>query len=231
MTQPGADTVTSLMAIDHLALRVADPDEMVRFVGEHCGMEATEADDGYAVVAAPGARTRLFISEADQPPDPGVLQRVVLRVHDLERALALLPDRAPVQQVEPELAVFEGPEGLELGFTSVFGGGVEYDVDHLVLRVMDPDETTIALAELGFVPRGGALHVGATNIRLTSGIRSAGENERLNHIGVLVESVEALRGQALRAGLDFDEFTLAPNALGLYVRGPERIRVEYAERG
>jgi hypothetical protein len=39
-----------------------------------------------------------------------------------------------------------------------------------------------------------------------------------------------LKGQALRGGLEFDELTLAPNELGIYVRGPERIRVEYAQR-
>ena len=95
---------------------------------------------------------------------------------------------------------------------------------------MDPDVTTIALAELGFVPRGGALHGADKQVRVRPGMRSAGENERLSHIGVLVESVEPVKGQALRGGLEFDELTLRPNRLGIYVRGPERIRVEYSER-
>ena len=230
MGRPGADTATALLAIDHLALRVADRDDVAAFLCEHCGMERAESPEGFSVLGPPGGRTKLFLFEADEPPAPGVLERVVLRVSDLERASALLPDGLEVSHADPELTVFQGPQGLLLGLTSVLGGGVDYDVDHLVLRVMDPDETTVALAELGFVPRGGGLQVADKHLRLQPGIRSAGENELLSHIGVLVESVEAVRGQALRGGLEFDELTLAPNRLGVYVRGPERIRVEYTER-
>ena len=230
MAQPGADNATALLAIDHLALRVGDRDGMAAFLCEHCGMQRAESPEGFSVLAPAGGRTKLFLSEADEPPAPGVLQRVVLRVSDLERASALLPNGLEVSHADPELAVFQGPQGLELGLTAVLGGGVDYDLDHLVLRVMDPDETTVALAELGFVPRGGGLQVADKHVRLQPGIRSTGENELLSHIGVLVESVEAVRGQALRGGLEFDELTLAPNKLGVYVRGPERIRVEYTER-
>lgn len=229
MPQPQADTATALLGIDHVALRVVDPEAMAAFLSDSCGMEAAESAEGFTVLGPAGGRTKLFLFEADEPPAPGVLERVVLRVSDLEGALGRLPSGLDVERVEPELAAFEGPEGLGLGLTSVFGG-VDYDVDQIVLRVMDPDETTIAMAELGFVPRGGALHVADKQVRLRSGIRSAGEREPLSHIGVLVESVGAVRDQALRGGLQIDELTLAPNALGVYVRGPERIRVEYAER-
>ncbi len=230
MPQSQADTATALLGIDHLALRVVDPEGMAAFLGEYCEMQRAGSAEGFSVLSAPGARTKLFLFEADAPPAAGALDRVVLRVSDLDRAAALLPDAIEVRRVEPELAVFEGPEGLGLGLTSVLGGGVDYDVDHVVLRVMDPDETTIALAELGFVPRGGALHVADKRVLLETGMRSAGENERLSHIGVLVESVQAVREQALRGGLQFDELTLDPNRVGVYIRGPERIRVEYSER-
>ena len=230
MTHPQANTATALLGIDHLALRVADPDEVAAFLGEHCGMQRAESAEGFSVLGPAGGRAKLFLFEADEPPAPGVLDRVVLRVSDLDRALALLPDRLEVDRSEPEVVAFEGPEGLGLGFTRVFGGGADYDVDHVVLRALDPDETTIAMAELGFVPRGGALHVADKQVRLRSGIRSAGEREQLSHIGVLVESVAAVRDQALRGGLEADELTLAPNKVGVYVRGPERIRVEYSER-
>ena len=230
MAQPQADTATALLGIDHLALRLVDPDAMAAFLCDHLGMQRSESAEGFSVLGPAGGRTKLFLFQADEPPAPGVLERVILRVSDLDRALAALPKRVSLERVEPEVVSFEGPEGLGLGLTRVFGGGVDYDVDQVVLRVMDPDETTIAMAELGFVPRGGALHVADKQLRLRSGIRSAGEHEPLSHIGVLVESVEALKGQALRAGLEMDELTLAPNRVGVYVRGPERIRVEYAER-
>jgi catechol 2,3-dioxygenase-like lactoylglutathione lyase family enzyme len=229
MYQPQADTATSILAIDHVALRVLDPDALAMFLCAHCGMQRTVGTEDVAVLAAPDGGTRLFLFEAAERPAPGVLERIVLRVSDLERALWLLPDDLPVEHPEPELSVFQGPEGLGLGFTSVLGGGIDYDIDHLVLRVMDADETAVALATLGFVPRGDAVHVGDKHVRLRSGIRSAGEDEPLSHIGVLVESVEAVRAQALRAGLETDHFTLPPNKLGVYVPGPERIRIEYAD--
>jgi catechol 2,3-dioxygenase-like lactoylglutathione lyase family enzyme len=215
--------------MDHLALRVVDPEPMAAFLSEHCAMERGESAEGFTVLAPAGGRTKLFLFEADEPPAPGVLERVILRVSDLKGALGRLPRGLDVERADPEVAAFEGPEGLGLGLTSVYGG-VDYDIDQIVLRVMDPDETTIAMAELGFVPRGSALHVADKQVRLRPGIRSAGEREPLSHIGVLVESVDAVRDQALRGGLQIDELTLAPNELGVYVRGPERIRVEYAER-
>ena len=230
MNQPRADTATALFGIDHIALRVGDPEAIAGFLARHCGMDSSESADDFTVVAPPGGRTKLFLSAADEAADKGALERVVLRVSDMERALALLPAEVRVERSQPELASFEGPEDLGLGFTQVFGGEAEYDVDHVVLRVMDPDETTLALAELGFVPRGGALHVADKQIRLEPGMRSAGENERLSHIGVVVESVEAVKGQALRGGLEVDELTLEPNRVGVYLRGPERLRIEYSER-
>lgn len=230
MPHPQADTATALLAIDHLALRVADPDRMAAFLCEHCGMQRTESEEGFSVLSPEDGRTKLFLFEADEPPAAGALDRVVLRVSDLERALERLPAGLAVDRSDLDVAAFEGPEGLGLGFTQVFGGGVDHDLDHVVIRVLDPDETTIAMAELGFVPRGGGLHVADKQVRLRSGIRSAGEHEPLSHIGVLVESVGAVKDQALRGGLEMDELTLAPNKVGLYVRGPERIRIEYAER-
>lgn len=229
MPQPQADTATSLLGIDHLALRAADPEAMAAFLARHCGMQRATSSEGFDVLGAAGARTRLFLFEAGEPPEPGLLERLVLRVSDLERAAEALPAGLDVEEAEPETLAFEGPEGLGLGLTRVLGGGIDYDVDHLVLRAMDPDETTIAMAELGFVPRGGALQVADKQIRLWPGLRSGGEREPLSHIGVAVESVEAVKGQAMRAGLEFDELTLEPNTLGVYVRGPERIRIEYSE--
>ncbi len=229
MTRPQADVATSLLGIAHIALRVLDPDELSGFLCDHLGMERTDTAEGFSVLGPAGGSTRLLLSQAEVAADPGVLERVVLRVADLERAVSLLPEGLDVEQPEPGLATFEGPQGLGLGLTSVFGGAVDYDVDHVVLHAMNPDETTIALAELGFVPTGGALHVGDKQVRIQPGIRSAGEVGLLSHIGVLVESVDAVADQALRGGLAPDRLTLPPNSLGIYIRGPERIRVEYAE--
>lgn len=226
-----ADTTTELRAIDNLGLRMSNAEAFAWFLCAYCGMQRTESPEGFTVLAPDGAHSRLFLFQAEEPPDPGVLQRVVLRVSDFEGAVSELPDGLEVQRPEPELAVFLGPDGLEIGLASYLGGAVDYELDHVVLRVMDPDETAIAMAEVGFVLRAGAIHVADKHVRLEPGIRSSGESELLTHIGVLVDSVEALADHVLPPGLATDKFTFRPNELGLYVRGPERIRIEYTEQG
>ena len=64
MSQPLAGTVTTLLGIDHLAIRALNPDELARFLCDHCGMERMESDEGFAVLGAPDARTRLFLLQA-----------------------------------------------------------------------------------------------------------------------------------------------------------------------
>ena len=63
--------------------------------------------------------------------------RVVLRVRDVEQAVARLPGgldpRLPVR--EGGLATFTAPEGLGLGLVEVPDADLDYDIDHVVLRV------------------------------------------------------------------------------------------------
>ena len=229
MSHPQADIATSILAIDHLALRVADRDAIVVFLCEHLGMRETKRTEELSALGPPGERARLVIHAAGEATEPGALGRVVLRVADLEHALSRLPDGLAVDRVAPELVEFEGPEGLRLGLTWVPGGGVDYDLDHVVLRVAEPDETTFAFAELGFVPRAGSVQVAGRSVRLEPGAGSAAERPMLSHIGVLVESAGAVEAQARRAGLELDERTHRPNKLAVVLRGPERIRLEYAD--
>jgi catechol 2,3-dioxygenase-like lactoylglutathione lyase family enzyme len=228
VTHPQADLATSILSIDHVGVRAADREAMTGFLCTHLGMQRTDHTAVLSVLRPAGGRAKLVVWDAGGATDAGVLERVVLRVSDMGRALSLLPDGVEVEHVLPELAVFEGPEGLGLGLTPVFGGGVDYDLDGLVLRVTDPDETMLAFAALGFVPRGGALNVADRHLRLEPGPGAAGETQLLSHIGLLVESVAAVEAAAQRAGLEIVE-PHPPNQLALRV-GPERITVEYSDR-
>ncbi len=226
---PEAHRATAPLALDHVALWVGDRDAMAAFLCNHLGMQELERTEKFTLLGADARRGKLSLFPAEGPRDPGALLRVVLRVADLERALASLPASLEVERPVPETAVFEGPEGLGLGLTSVMGGGVDYDLDHVVLRVDDPDEATVALTELGFVPRGGALHVGDKQLRLEEDPALARERPLLNHIGLLVESVEAVEVQARQRGLEVEELADASNTVAVFVRGPERIRLEYIQ--
>ncbi len=215
-------------ALDHVALWVADRDALAAFLCGAVGMHEIERTDRFTLVGSDARRGKLTLFAAEGPREPGVLERVILRVADLERALAALPAGVAVERPFPELAVFEGPEGLGLGLTTAYGG-VDYDIDHVVLRVPEPGRTADGLTELGFVPRGQSLFVADKHLALVNGAAADGERPLLNHIALLVDSAEALEAQARRRGLEVEDVVDAPNTLAVFLRGPDGIRLEYVE--
>ncbi|MBW3654211.1 MAG: TetR family transcriptional regulator, partial [Actinobacteria bacterium] len=140
-TAAQAHTAIDLLALDHVALALADPGAMAAFLCDHIGMrELARSADGVLVGADPRA-AKLRLLPAQGPREPAALARLVLRVADLEHAVASLPPGIELEEDGPDLIAFEGPEGLGLGFTLVAGGAIDYDLDHVVLRVADPQET------------------------------------------------------------------------------------------
>ena len=225
---PQAHTAVGPRALDHVAVAVADRAALEAFLCEHLGMQVLERGHELTLVGADRRHGKLALYDAEGPRQPGVLARVALRVADLERALAELPDEIVVAWPVPELTVFRGPEGLELGLTQLFGG-VDYDIDHISLRVADPDQLADALSELGFVPRGGALQVADKQVRLERGAARIEEPPMLRHIGVVVDSVEALEVQARERGLESEAVVDRRDRLAIILPGVERIRLEYVE--
>ncbi len=225
-------TGVDLLALDHVALAVADPDAMAAFLCDHVGMHELSRDADVTVVGAGDRAAPLMLVSADGPREPGALGRLVLRVADVERAAAALPAGTAVDGDRIERATFQGPEGLGLGFTLVAGGGIDYDLDHVVLRVSDPEQTRVALAEAGWVPRGQALHVADKYVTLAASPDVA-QRSLLDHVAVRVDSVEAVAAQARERGLQVDD-PVAPDAFGIVLPGPERIRLHFvtqASRG
>src|SRR3989442_5803619 len=111
-------------ALDHVALWVADRDRLADFVCAHLGMHVIERTDDFTLVGADARRGKLTLFNADGPREPGVLERVVLRVSDLVRALEALPGDLAVEEADG-IARFEGPEGLGLGLTQAQNVEVE----------------------------------------------------------------------------------------------------------
>ncbi len=219
-------TAVDLLALDHVALAIADPGALTAFLRDHLGMhELGRTADCIRMGPEHGA-AHLRLIPAEGPREPGALARVVLRVADLQRAVGSLPPDVEVQENEPDLVTFEGPEGLGLGFTLVAGGGIDYDLDHVVLRVADPEETRVALAELGCVPRGDQLHVADKRIMLEE---MPGWTERplLDHIAIRVASVEPTADQARRRGLEVDDSR--DDSFTIVLPGLERIRLDFVD--
>jgi catechol 2,3-dioxygenase-like lactoylglutathione lyase family enzyme len=216
-------------ALDHIALWVADRDTLADFACRHLGMHVIDRTDDFTLVGADARRGKLTLFAAEGPRDPGVLERVVLRVSDLERALQALPPGLEVERTDGG-GEFEGPEGLGLGLVERAGIDLEYDIDHVVLRVPEPVRTHTGLAELGLSPDGDArLTVGDKSVALTHADVSEGEMPLLNHIALLVDSGQEQLEEAKRRGIEIAEVRDAANTFAVFVWGPDRIKLEYVE--
>ncbi|MBA3747456.1 MAG: VOC family protein [Solirubrobacterales bacterium] len=219
-------TAVDLLALDHVALSPQDPEAMARFLCEAIGLHELERAGGSIVVGTEDHATKVVLSASDGPSEPGALVRLILRVSDPQRALAALPPDTDVEEDVPGSLVLTGPEGLGIGLTFMAAGVPEYDLDDVVLRVADPEDIRVALAELGCVPRGHSLHVADKGISLEQG---GGISERplLRHVAVRVASVEAVATQGRERGLEIDES--ADGSIAIVLPGPERLRLSFVE--
>src|SRR5918997_5818589 len=102
-------------SLDHVALWVADRDAIADLACGHLGMHVIERTDTFTLVGADARRFKLTLFSADGPREPGALVAVILRVGDLEAALAQLPDDAGLERRDDGVVLIGAPEGLTLG--------------------------------------------------------------------------------------------------------------------
>jgi len=218
-------------SLDHVALWVSDPDLVADALCRGLGMHVIERTDSFTLVGVDARLGKLTLFAADGPRERGALERVVLRVADVASALQRLPPALKVVEAGEGEARLEGPEGLGVGLVPAGPDHTSYDLDHVVLRVRDPEQAAARLAALGFSRRDGELAVGERSLRLVGGEPGVSERPLLNHLALLVDSVDdylaAARGRD--SGLEIDEIKDAPNTYAAFVWGPERIKLEYVE--
>jgi catechol 2,3-dioxygenase-like lactoylglutathione lyase family enzyme len=216
-------------ALDHVALWVAERDPLADFAYTHLGMHEIERTDDFTLVGADARRGKLTLFTAEGPRDPGALVRVVLRVRDFDAAVGRLPGDLEVARPRAGLATFEGPAGLGLGLVSVPDADLDYDIDHVVLRVPDPAASRERFTTLGFRPDGERLQVGDKWMVLEAGAVAPTERPLLNHIALLVDSGREQLAEAERRGLDVAEVRDAANTYAVFLWGPDGIKLEYVE--
>jgi catechol 2,3-dioxygenase-like lactoylglutathione lyase family enzyme len=150
---------------------------------------------------------------------------VALRVSDLDAARSALPDGAE-DEVEPADGVWiklvEAPTKIE------------YDLDHVALLSPDPERTAEEYVQLGFneaEPRDGVarVEVGGAFVEFHPGEPGDPEKPLLNHLAVLVDSADEHIAEAKDLGVEIDDVVDAPNTYAVFLRGPERVRIEYVE--
>ena len=220
--------------LDHIAYWVAERDLIADFLTSHLGMHVIDRTDAFTLVGADARRGKLTLFAADGPRERGALEHVALRVHDLDRALAELPDGLAVERRRSNEAYFELGEGVVLGLVQA-ETDLDYDLDHVALRSADPQATASEYGSLGFraaapgpanCPR---VEVGGAWVEFHPGEPGAPERPLLNHLAVLVDSADEHVAAARDLGIEIDNVVDAPNTLAVFLWGPERVRIEYVE--
>jgi catechol 2,3-dioxygenase-like lactoylglutathione lyase family enzyme len=214
-------------SFDHVALWVSQRERIADFLCDHLGLHVIEQTDSFTLVGADARQGKITLFDAEGPRERGALERIVLRVSDLDAALDRLPDEIEVRR-EDGVARFEGPEGVGLGLAEG-AGGLDYDLGHVVLCVSDPERVSRELVELGFASGNGRLVIADRGLELRAGDPGAPERPLLNHLAVLVDSAEEHLEEARRRQVEVEDVKDAPNTLAVFVRGPDGIRLEYVE--
>src|SRR5687768_1546398 len=133
-------------SLDHVALWVDDRAPLATFLCDHLGMHVIEETDTFTLVGIDAKLGKLTLFDAEGPRQRGALERVILRVNDLESVLGSLPFDAVLR--DDGVAAFEAPSGLPLGLTQAEGR--DFDLDHVVLGLEDPEAALGCFDELGF---------------------------------------------------------------------------------
>ena len=208
-------------SLDHVALWVDDREPLAKFLCDHLGMHVIEETDTFTLVGIDAKLGKLTLFDAEGPRQRGALERVVLRVRELERVLTALP--FDTMRQGDGVAAFEAPAGVPLGL--VEAEGEEFDIDHVVLGLSDPEAAARELAALGFERRDD----GDRYVRIVRGNAADGGRPLLNHLALLVEDARGIQQEAEGAGIEIDDVKDAKNTFAVFVRGPEGVRLEYVE--
>lgn len=217
-----------IKTLDHVALWVADRDRLSDFLTRHVGMHIIDRTEAFTLVGSDARRGKITLFAAEGERDPGPLAHVALRVRNLDDALAALPSGTEIELREDGAVLFDTFEGLRIAL--VEGRGVDYDIDHVTLRVPDPDESFKELLGFGFRGEDGKLVVGDSHLKLVEG-GDGSEPERplLNHLALLVDSAEEHIQEAKQRGLEIADIKDAENTYAVFIWGPDRVKLEYVE--
>ena len=201
------------LTLDHVALWVAGRDAIAEVLTTRTEMHVIERTDRFTLLGADARRGKLTLFDAEGPREPGPLARIGLRVASLPRRPVRVRRRGGTAD-----RARRGADGRRLRPRP--------------RRADDrrPRRCPRRLEQLGFAPlEDGRLEVGGAYLLLEPGEPVFTEQPLLNHIGVLVESVDEHVADAEDLGVEVDGVVDAPNTIALFVWGPERVKLEYVE--
>jgi catechol 2,3-dioxygenase-like lactoylglutathione lyase family enzyme len=214
-------------SLDHVALWVDERKPLATFLCDHLGMHVIEETDTFTLVGVDAKLGKLTLFDADGPRERGSLGHIALRAGDLDAAVAGLPHSVGVQPPRDGLVRFDAPGGVPLAL--VARSGVEFDLDHVLLRLPNREAALAELEGMGFERRNGGLAVSDRELRIVEDDAVEVERPLLNHIALLVDSADEVQRDAEERGVEIDDVKDAPNTLAVFLRGPSGVRIEYVE--
>jgi catechol 2,3-dioxygenase-like lactoylglutathione lyase family enzyme len=211
--------------LDHVAYWVADREPLVDLATRHLGMHVIDRQDDFTLIGSHARRGKLTLFAAPGPRERGAIKHVALRVSDREEAERALPNGA-----DGEIDLGEGVRVRLVEAPT----DVEYDLDHIALLTSTPEQTAARYVSLGFRPAPPSpegsprVEVGGAFVEFHAGNPGDPEKPLLNHVAVLVDSVDEHTEEAERLGI-VDRVVDAANTRAVFVWGPDRVRIEYVE--
>lgn len=202
--------------LDHVALFVSEPERCAQALLARLPFRVLERSDEFVLVGRSRERSKVTLFGADDPREPGNLVRVGIGV-----PCALAATSLDVSRELPLELVPAAPEG-------------EVEIDHLALLVRDPAASARDWLRFGFEPAariGGVerVRLGSAFVELHPGFPRHTDRPVLNHLGLLVESLDEVRRAAADSGIEIEREVEAENSTALFVRGPDGVQVEYIE--
>jgi catechol 2,3-dioxygenase-like lactoylglutathione lyase family enzyme len=204
--------------LDHVAFWLADREPIAETLTSRFGMHIIDQQDNFTLVGADARRGKLTLFSADGPREQGAFKHVALRVSRLPEDM----------ETETELG-----EGVRVRLVEVPTDS-EYDLDHVTLYSANPAGTAEAYERFGFDPAPPSaeghprVEVGGAYVEFHPGDPGDPEKPLLNHLAVLVDSVDEHIAEAEDMGV-VDNVVDAANTRAVFVWGPERVRIEYVE--
>ena len=212
----GYREVVNPTRLDHVALYVSDPQRAASALLARLPLRILEETDEFVLVGRRPELGKLTFFEAPPPREAGPLVRIGIAV-----PCAMASSRVDLGE-ELIVQLVPGPrEG-------------EVDLDHIALRVPDPDASARAWLDLGFerAERVGPIErvrLEDTFVELHPGSPAPSRRPLFNHVGLLVESVEEARSGVAEVGLEIRRFVEAENSRALFLSGPDGVEVELVE--
>ena len=204
--------------LDHVALYVTDTDAVASCILAQLPFRVIEETDEFVLIGRDPELGKLTLFRADGARDAGSLREIGIGI--------------PCATVERTVDV---GEGLQLNLVPGEPDG-EVDLSFVALTVRDPVESAQAWLELGFAPATEAcdgaprVRVGPQHLEFREGRAASSERPLLNHLGVLVDSLDDAR----RTIEQHDDLVVEKEVDGemsraVFVGAPDGVSLEYIE--